>query len=411
MLCPSCGAPAEDHHTNCDSCGASLLVPRPSMWAPPSPAERVDEAPPPPIPVAQPDLGWVTAPISWEVPAPTSTLVWETERLPVVPVETTSRFPAVSLPRRSRAVVLFVLSVLAAAGAVLTALVPIVRYRVTGDLNSSLTMRANDFASNTLVGFLIAAGLLVVGASAALAGRRVGAGLVAGVGMAASALALWTIAQSLAFVDTLRVGLRESGLGYRLVTTFDLGLWAATAVAALGVVLFVVALGWSRVDGRRRLHPGISVLGGFASLVMVAGPMVPTGGASFADNFTGERPVAAIHFAKAFVFYLTRIDHQAQPPVTFIMRLVSLGLLLLVGLWAFLRGNRWGLAAVFGSSAITVWIWATAVFTAGHRPFGPVGGNPGSTAFEPHAVTSVGVLMTVLAIVLSAVAFVVTRRD
>ncbi|MEY4010452.1 MAG: hypothetical protein RLZZ93_1144, partial [Actinomycetota bacterium] len=381
------------------------------MWAPPSPAERVDEAPPPPIPVAQPDLGWVTAPISWEVPAPTSTLVWETERLPVVPVETTSRFPAVSLPRRSRAVVLFVLSVLAAAGAVLTALVPIVRYRVTGDLNSSLTMRANDFASNTLVGFLIAAGLLVVGASAALAGRRVGAGLVAGVGMAASALALWTIAQSLAFVDTLRVGLRESGLGYRLVTTFDLGLWAATAVAALGVVLFVVALGWSRVDGRRRLHPGISVLGGFASLVMVAGPMVPTGGASFADNFTGERPVAAIHFAKAFVYYLTRIDHQAQPPVTFIMRLVSLGLLLLVGLWAFLCGNRWGLAAVFGSSAITVWIWSTAVFTAGHRPFGPVGGNPGSTAFEPHAVTSVGVLMTVLAIVLSAVAFVVTRRD
>lgn len=411
MLCPLCGAPAEDHHTTCGSCGASLFAPRPSMWAPPSPSERVDEAPPPPVTVAQPDLGWVTAPISWEVPAPTSTLVWDTERIPMVPLESTERYPSVAVPRRSRAVTLFVFAVLAAAGAVLAALVPIVRYRVTGDITSALTMRANDFASNTMVGLLIAAGLLVVGASAALAGRRVGAGLVAGVGMAVSALAIWTIAQALAFVDTLRVGLRESGLGYRLVTTFDLGLWAACAVAGLGLVLFVVALGWSRDDGRRRLHPGISVLGAFASLVAVAGPMVPTGGASFADNFTGERPVAAIHFAKAFVFYLTRIDHQAQPPVTFIMRLVALGLLLVVGLWAFLRGNRWGLAAVFGSSAITVWIWATAVFTAGHRPFGPVGGNPGSTAFEPHAVTTVGVLMTVLALVLSVVAFAVTRRD
>lgn len=411
MLCPLCGAPAEDHHTTCGSCGASLFAPRPSMWAPPSPSERVAEAPPPPVTVAQPDLGWVTAPISWEVPAPTSTLVWDTERIPMVPLESTERYPSVAVPRRSRAVTLFVFAVLAAAGAVLAALVPIVRYRVTGDITSALTMRANDFASNTMVGLLIAAGLLVVGASAALAGRRVGAGLVAGVGMAVSALAIWTIAQALAFVDTLRVGLRESGLGYRLVTTFDLGLWAACAVAGLGLVLFVVALGWSRDDGRRRLHPGISVLGAFASLVAVAGPMVPTGGASFADNFTGERPVAAIHFAKAFVFYLTRIDHQAQPPVTFIMRLVALGLLLVVGLWAFLRGNRWGLAAVFGSSAITVWIWATAVFTAGHRPFGPVGGNPGSTAFEPHAVTTVGVLMTVLALVLSVVAFAVTRRD
>jgi hypothetical protein len=366
---------------------------------------------PPPISLDRPDLGWVTAPISWEVPEPTGTLVWDTGRIPVVPVETTDRYPAVALPRRAYAVVLFVLSVLAAAGAVLAAFAPIVRYRVTGDLTSGLTMRANDFASNTLVGLSIAAGLLVLGASAALAGRRSGAGVVAGAGAAASALALWTVAQSLAFVDTLRIGLRDSGLGYRLVTTYDLGLWAAIGVAGLGVVLFLIALGWSHDDGRRRMHPGIAVLGGFATLVLVAGPMVPTGGASFADNFTGEQPVAAIRFAKAFVFYLTGIDHQAQPPVTFIMRLAALALLLVVGLVSFLRGNRWGLAAVFGTVSVTAWVWATAVFTAGDRPFGPVGGNPGSTGFEPHAVTTVGLLMTLLAMALAAVALRLTRND
>ena len=406
MLCPSCATLAGDHLTTCPSCGASLLTgPR---WAPPSPAERVD-ALPPPTPTPRPDLEWVTAPISWEVPAPTSTLVWDTGQLPVIPVERTEQYPAVALPRRSRAMTLFVLSVLAAAGAVLAAFSPIVSYRVTGDLASALTMRGNDFASNTLVGLLIAAGLLVIGAAGALAGRRSGAGLVAGVGMAASALAVWTIAQAFAFVDTLRVGLRTSGLGYRLVTTYEVGLWAAVGVAVLGVLLFVVALGWSRGDGRNRMHPGISVLGCFATLVLVAGPMVPMRGASFADNFTGERPVAAIYFGKAAVFYLTGIDHQAQPPVTFIMRLGALLLMAIVGLVAFLRGNRWGLAAVFGTTAMTAWVWATSVFTAGDRPFGPVGGNPGSTGFEPHAVTTVGLLMTVLALVLAAVSFRVGR--
>jgi len=408
MLCPSCASPAGDEHARCPSCGASLLMG--GTWAPPVPAERVETLPPP-MSLAPADLEWVTAPISWEVPASTSTLVWDTGKLPVVPLEHTDRYPQASLPRRSRAAVLFVLAVLAAAGAVLAALAPIVGYRVTGDLTSTITMKANDFASNTLVGLLIAAGLLVVGSAGALAGRRAGAGLVAGVGMAASALAIWTIAQSLAFVDTLRVGLRKSGLAYRLVTTYDLGLWAAIAVAVLGLLLFVVGLAWSRNDGRNRMHPGIAVLGSFAVLVLVAGPMVPTGGASFADNFTGEQPVAAIRFAKGFVFYLTRIDHQAQPPVTFIMRLVALLLIAVVGLVAFLRGNRWGVAAVFGVASVTAWIWATSVFTAGHRPFGPVGGNPGSSGFEPHAVTTVGMLMTLLAMVLAAVSLRVTRND
>jgi len=408
MLCPLCATLAGDDHTTCPSCGASLLSGR--GWAPPAPSERVD-APPPPVSLDKPDLGWVTAPISWEVPAPTGTLVWDTGRLPVVPLERTDQYPAVALPRRSRAILLFLLSVLAAAGAVLAAFAPIVRYRVSGGLTSALTMRANDFASNTLVGLLIGAGLLVIGSAGALAGRRTGAGLAAGAGMAASAMAIWTIAQSLAFVDTLRVGLRRSGLGYRLVTTYDLGLWAAAAVAALGLVVFVVALGWARSDGRVRMHPGISVLGAFATLVSVAGPMIPTGGASFADNFTGEQPVAAIRFAKAFVYYLTGIDHQAQPPVTFIMRLVALLLLASVGLVAFLRGNRWGLAAAFAAAAVTAWVWATAVVGAGDRPFGPAGGNPGGTAFEPHAVTTVGLLMTVLAMLLAVVSFLVSRND
>lgn len=357
------------------------------------------------------DLGWVTAPISWEVPAPTGTLVWDTGRLPVVSVESTDRYPAVVLPRRSRAIVLFLLSVLAAAGAVLAAFAPIVRYRASGGVNDALTIRANDFSSNTLVGLLIGAALLVLGSAGALAGRRSGAGLVAGAGLAASSLAIWTIAQALAFVDTLRVGLAKSGLGYRLITTYDLGLWTAVGVAALGAVLFLVALGWARGDGQPRMHPGISVLGAFATVVLVAGPMIPTGGASFADNFTGEQPVAAIRFAKAFVYYLTGIDHQAQPPVTFIMRLGALLLLAVAGLVAFLRGNRWGLSAAFGAVAVTAWTWATSVVAAGDRPFGPVGGNPGSTAFEPHSVTTVGLLMTVLAMALAAVSFFITRND
>lgn len=410
MLCPSCATRAGDGHTTCPSCGASLFGSAAGSWAPPAARARVD-ALPPPVSLGRADLEWVTAPISWDVPAPTSTLVWDTGRLPVVPVQQTDRHPTVPLPRRSAAVMLFVLSVLAAAGAVLASFSPIVRYRVSGDLTSSLTMRANDFASNSLVGLLIAAALLVVGAAGALSGRRSGAGLVAGAGMAASALSIWTIAQALAFIDTLRVGLRGSGLGYRLVSTYDLGLWSAVAVAALGVVLFLMALAWSRDSGRRRVHPGIAVLGSFATLVLVAGPMIPTGGSSFADNFTGEQPVAAIRFAKAFVFYLTGIDHQAQPPVTFIMRLAAVLLLAVVGLVAFLRGTRWGLAAVFATTAVTAWVWATAIFTAGDRPFGPVGGNPGSTGFEPHAVTTVGLLMTVLAMVLAAVSFRVTRND
>ena len=190
-----------------------------------------------------------------------------------------------------------------------------------------------------------------------------------------------------------------------------LGLCAALAGAALCVVVVVLAWGWRLDSSREPHHPAIGVFGSFGTLVFVAGLLIPVGGAALIDNFSGDRPVNAVKFGKAFVFYLLAIDHQPQPPVTWILRLVLVLLLAIAGLVAFLKGTRFSIGIAVGMLPVQLWLWATSVLQAGDRPFSIAGGNPGGSGFESHAVTSVGIMMLVAATVIGLVAAFVVRND
>jgi hypothetical protein len=439
MVCPSCGTPAPEHISACRSCGASLMpgAERAPLWAPPHPAARVEVPWGPPsralLPVVEPTVQldaaivpvdvtgeWSPSSLVWDLPepevvdlaaTPAGGLVWDTERLELEPGLLSGHLDEAALPSRRRSMVLLTLSVLAAAASLLSALVAVVGFDVRSDVNGSLSLKANDFSSNSIVGCIIVAVLMVVGAAAASAGRRFGAGVAAGAGCAAAGLLLWVDGQGLAVLDSITSGLHEKGVSYQLATTLDVGFWIAIVGAALSLAVVVAAWGWHTSDGRAPHHPAIGVFGAFATLVMVAGLMVPVGGAALADNFSNDRPVNAVRFGKAFVFYLLAIDHQQQPPVTWLLRLGLLCLLLVAGLVAFLKGTRFSVGIAVGLVPLQLWLWSTSVLQAGDRPFSIAGGNPGGSGFESHLLTSIGIMMFVVALVVSLVAAYAVRRD
>ena len=434
MICPSCGLPAPEHAVACPARPVPSTPAAPTMgiWAPPSPSTRV-EVPwgPPvavtaPLPVTTDATGeWVRSSLVWDAEqldmeqldhvdladTPPTGLVWDTQQLDLDSQGLSARLGSAALPARGRAVALLVAAVLAAACTVLTALVAVVGFDVRSEVNGALSLKANDFSSNSIVACLIIGVLLVSGAAAAASGRRFGAGVAVGAGCAGAGLLLWIAGQGLAVLDTIISGLHAKGVSYQLATTLDVGFWAAVAGAVLCLVVVALGWGWRFSDGREPHHPGIGVFGSFATLVLVAGLLVPVGGAALVDNFSSDRPVNAVEFGKAFVFYLLAIDHQPQPPVTWILRLVLIALLAVAGLVAFLKGTRFSIGIAAGVLVVQLWIWVTSVLQAGDRPFSIAGGNPGGSGVESHAITSVGIMMFLAATVIGLVAAFVVRGD
>ncbi|MEY4339183.1 MAG: hypothetical protein RLZ14_1033 [Actinomycetota bacterium] len=450
MVCPSCGAPASEHSSACQSCGAALRQTTPAAlgWGPPHPATRVEVPWDPPVgradvvaPIAPTEATseWAAS-LVWDAhdaavvdltavdPAggdlarvdpsgldladtPAGGLVWDTLGFDLEPGPVLRQPDVAALPSRRRAMALLTLSVLAAAASVLSAVAAVVGFDVRSEVNGSLSLKANDFSSNSIVGCIIVAVLMVAGAAAAAAGRRFGAGVAGGAAFAAAGLLLWIDGQGLAVLDSITSGLHEKHVSYQLATTLDVGFWTALVAAGLSLAVVAVAWGWRSTDGRAPHHPAIGVFGAFATLVMVAGLMVPVGGAALVDNFTKDRPVNAVRFGKAFVFYLLAIDHQPQPPVTWALRLALMLLLAVAGLVAFLKGTRFSVGIAVGVLPLQLWLWSTSALQAGDRPFSIAGGNPGGSGFESHLVTTVGIMMFVVALVISLVAAFAVRRD
>ncbi len=437
MICPSCGMPAPEHAVACPARPVPSVpaAPMAGIWAPPNPATRAEVpwGPPTavtaPLPVTSESADatgeWVRSSLVWDTEkseteqlaqvdladTPPTGLVWDTQQLELDGQGLSTSLASAALPARGRAASLFVAAVLAAACAVLSSLIAVVGFDVRSEVNGALSLKANDFSSNSIVACLIIAVLMVAGAAMAASGHRFGAGVSAGAGLAGAGLLVWIVGQGLAVLDTITSGLHAKGVSYQLATTLDVGFWAAVAGAVLCLVVVVLAWGWRFNDGREPHHPAIGVFGTFSTLVLVAGLLVPVGGAALVDNFSSERPVNAVEFGKAFVFYLLAIDHQPQPPVTWILRLVLIALLAVAGLVAFLKGTRFSMGIAVGVLVVQVWLWATSVLQAGDRPFSIAGGNPGGSGVESHAITSVGIMMFLAATVIGLVAAFVVRDD
>lgn len=433
MFCPSCGVATEPQQRFCNACGTALSTAPVSPGAsfpppsnePPTTPDAVIAVPPGQIPPidspafdamfetdkfrvveqttpTQEQIGtaWEAGAAGWTDPA-----IDDTDAIPRITQQADFMVvppPAERPPAPLRSVML-VMAVAAAAVGVSSAFLTVLRYRVTGDVNASMRIGLNGISTNARVGTIVAAVLLVAGAAIGLSGRRFGTGLAGGAGLALAGFMAWLVGDAWSIVDTLKQGFRESSYRYTLSTTLDVGLWMAVAAAVLGAIVFFLSFTGVGDDGEPPVHPAVGAFGLLGGLALVIGPMLPTNGATFSDNFSGDQGIGPSLWWKGRLFLDLGITHAQVPPVTTWLRILVLVLLVVGAYLGFIAGSKWGVGVVLGAIGVAVWQWATAALEAGDLPFGIAGGNPGQEGFSPHVVTTVGLAVVVLSLVVAAV--------
>jgi hypothetical protein len=428
MFCPSCGVATEPQQRFCNACGSALTT------APVSPGALF------PPPASEPPVasaGAIAVPPGQIPPvgSPAFDEMFETEKFRVVEQTTPTRQQVATaweagatvdddvtdaVPRTQEAAFMvvpppaarplaplrpavLVLAVAAAAVGVSAAFLTVLRYRVTGDVTADVRLGLNGLATNARLGTIIAAVLLVVGAAFGLSGRRFGTGLAGGAGLALAGFMAWLVGDAMSVVDTLKQGFRESNYRYTLSTTLDVGLWMAVAAAVLAGVVFILSFTGIGDDGEPPVHPAVGAVGLLGGLALVIGPMLPTNSTTFSDNFSGDVAIGPAQWWKGRLVFELGIRHDQVPPITTWLRILVLVFLVVGAYLGFIAGSKWGVGMVLGAVSIAVWQWSTAMIEAGDLPFGIAGGNPGEQRLTPHVVTTVGLVVVMLALVVAAV--------
>ncbi|MFK8025717.1 MAG: hypothetical protein AB8G26_17300, partial [Ilumatobacter sp.] len=247
-----------------------------------------------------------------------------------------------------------------------------------------------DFGTNLAVGGFIGAALMLIGGLAACFGARWGAGLAGGAGMAVtgwSALTLGLVERPIFDAQSITRDSTTSVTSFTLTITRDIGWFLVLGVGVLGLLVFLVSLRQSGTGGRPGLNPWIAAIGGLGSVVLAAGPLIPLGAATLDSN----------------------LGFASEPDLFFIGRLVQLGLLVITGVLGFLSVRTYGLGLAAGGMSVAIWLWATTLAGFGEGPVGPALGNLGSIDTSPHAVTGVGVAVSVLMLAIATTIAVVQR--
>ena len=321
-----------------------------------------------------------TSPTGYEAAA------WDVDTTGQFPVTVTGEAPALTATQPFRITPLVAVSAAAAVLAVATAFVDVATWEVDGGgAITSTTLKLNDFATNYTVGAFIAALLLVGGAILGATGRRTGAGLAGGAGLALAGMMGMVLGQVTQVFDTVEVGLVETGGSFTITTTQEIGFWLAVAAAAFGAIAFFCSLTSARRDGHSPLNPAIGMIGVLGTLAVMAGPLIPINDGGWGDNFTNE-----------FV-----------PPATIYLRLLVLALIGVGGLVGFLARRRWGIGLAIGAISVGIWQWASSISASGDIPSGIALANPGANAIsdlKPHIVTTIGVVVMVLAAIAGVLA-------
>ncbi|MEQ1874213.1 MAG: hypothetical protein ABL953_10845 [Ilumatobacteraceae bacterium] len=246
---------------------------------------------------------------------------------------------------------------------------------LTGVLPTKQEFKLNDFASNLTVGAIVAALVLIIGASMGATGRRVGSGLAGGAGLALAGMMGMVLGQVTQLFDSNEFALLSSGGSFTLTTTRDIGFWLAVASALLGGAAFVLSFESAGHDGHPPIPAAVCAVGLLATAMAVIGPMIPLNDVPFGDQFSND-----------FV-----------PPATLLLRQLVLILIAVGGVVGFTRNRRWGLGMALGAISVGAWQLITAATESGDIPLSYAGGNPGALDFAPHAVTIIGVVGMVLA--------------
>jgi len=296
------------------------------------------------------------------------------------PVTITDQSPAVPVTTPFRATPLFVASTIAGALGVLASFLEL--FTIASDsAGSNSTVKVSDLFTNATISLVIAAAILVVGSAVGATGRRIGSGLAGGAGLALTGFAMLFVAVVVAAFDSAERQAREASSADTLTLTRELGFWVLVAAGVAGVVAFVLSLRDSAPDGRAPLSQGVGALGVLGTGAVMFGPLIPGNGSSFSDNFSLD----------------------ALPPAFLYLRLASLLLIGVCGIVGFLNRRRWGIGLALGGICIALWQWFTTFTEQGDSPAGIAFNNLGGSDNKPHVVTTVGIIVMVVAAVASLV--------
>ncbi len=365
------------------------------------PADPVRSAPTQPLPAAVPVAersGPTDGDVTTEMFAPPTGAPITTLEMPAAaPLLFDGLDDVRALPperERFRVRFIFIASFIGAVTALMAAVGDVIDIRTsrpTAGITSGIAT-LDDVASNLGPGGVIGAAVMVVGALLACFGLRWASGLAGGAGLALAGWAALTIGLVEVPVGEAESITRASDQAFTLTVTRDVGWWLVVAVGAIGVLVFLASLRLVRRANQRYLNPLIAGIGAVCMLVLAVGPLVPVGEASWRDNI--RSPDATIDL----------------PTIFFAGRLTQVGLIVFTGVIGFLAVRAYGLGLAAGGLSVAAWLWITSLLELGPRPTGIAARNPGALDTVPHAVTTVGMVLSVVVVLVGVIVALATRR-
>ena len=424
MVCPGCDTEVAEHQKFCHECGAPIeAAPLPE----PTSAADVEQPPTEPIePIEPADHGEITEPVDVPVDVDATTEMAEFGA-PTEPLQLTSpptpglaeppwfpetraegtrdqgtgdpataempavfdgqgdlvEYPAAREPFRLR--VVFVLALFGAAAMLMTIVADVIDIRTTRPAPGIATgvRTLEDLGSDLGLAGFIGTAVMVIGGLLACFGLRWGAGLAGGAGLAVAGWAGLSIGLAELPIAIAESITRTSSIEFTLRVTRDLGWWLIVGVGVIGFVVFLASLRSIGSGGRAALNPLIAAITAVAMVVLAFGPLVPVNGAAFADNFRSVDPTRDL------------------PAAFFAGRLGQVGLIALAGVAGMLIVRSYGLGLAAGGVSVPFWLWIASLAQIGSNPVGIADRNPGAETTVPHAVTTVGMVGSLVLLVLA----------
>lgn len=302
-------------------------------------------------------------------------------------------YPLVRDPFKLKLV--FVLAFFGAIASLMAAVADIIDIRTSVPVDGIATgVRTLDtLGTNLAVAGFFGATVMALGGLLACFGFRWGAGLSGGAGLAMAGWAAMVIGLAeLRIASAESITRQTTDVAFTLKVTRDLGFWLVVAVAVAGLLVFLASLRSFGTDGRPALNPWIAALGAVAGVVLVAGPLLPEGSATFSNNFRSAT---------------TALD---LPTAYFGGRLVQLALIGFTIVFGLLIVRAYGLGLAAGGVSVAFWMWLSSLLDMGTFPLGIAAGNFGAGDAAPHAVTTVGMALTIVMLIAAAALAIAGNR-
>lgn len=247
-----------------------------------------------------------------------------------------------------------------------------------------------DFGTNLAVAGFIGAAAMLIGGLLSCFGLRSGAGIAGGAGLALAGWAAMTIGLVEVPIHSAEGITRNTPTdvnGFELAITRDLGWFLILSVGILGIIVFVTTLRMAGTGGRAGLNPWVAALGAVGAVILAAGPLIPLGEATVDLN----------------------LGFVGLPRAFFAGRLVILSLIAFTGIVGFLSVRTYGLGLAGGGLSIATWLWATTIAGIGDQPVSVAVGNLGTLDTTPHAVTTVGLALSLVMLAVASALAIVNR--